>query len=248
MGPGKAFGELAILYNCTRTASIRVLCDSRVWVLDRRVFQRIMMRTGLQRIEENVNFLRSVPCSRTSVMTYLPRLRSVLEVEFYPAGAYIIRQGAAETPFPRGERHGEGRSVYQQEHVYSERKIMLACNSPFICRLYPDVSERQVRVHAAGGFGMGGGGLDDSGGSNALEDGTAKFIVGCVLKAFEFLHSRGSIVPRSEAGEPAAGLQRGCTSGLTTICGGRPDENVQHYSKGIDMVNFRSTCPGRQLV
>lgn len=23
MGPGKAFGELAILYNCTRTASIR---------------------------------------------------------------------------------------------------------------------------------------------------------------------------------------------------------------------------------
>lgn len=27
MGPGKAFGELAILYNCTRTASIRgMLC------------------------------------------------------------------------------------------------------------------------------------------------------------------------------------------------------------------------------
>lgn len=25
MGPGKAFGELAILYNCTRTASIRGL-------------------------------------------------------------------------------------------------------------------------------------------------------------------------------------------------------------------------------
>jgi cGMP-dependent protein kinase len=23
MGPGRAFGELAILYNCTRTASIR---------------------------------------------------------------------------------------------------------------------------------------------------------------------------------------------------------------------------------
>ncbi|KAH7979621.1 hypothetical protein HPB49_010199 [Dermacentor silvarum] len=28
MGPGKAFGELAILYNCTRTASVKGLFDS----------------------------------------------------------------------------------------------------------------------------------------------------------------------------------------------------------------------------
>lgn len=28
MGPGKAFGELAILYNCTRTASIRGMLTS----------------------------------------------------------------------------------------------------------------------------------------------------------------------------------------------------------------------------
>ncbi|KAK9507226.1 hypothetical protein O3M35_007132 [Rhynocoris fuscipes] len=27
MGPGKAFGELAILYNCTRTASVRGKSD-----------------------------------------------------------------------------------------------------------------------------------------------------------------------------------------------------------------------------
>ena len=36
MGPGKAFGELAILYNCTRTASIRgayeqpIFCKSMI--------------------------------------------------------------------------------------------------------------------------------------------------------------------------------------------------------------------------
>ncbi|XP_026681606.1 cGMP-dependent protein kinase, isozyme 1-like [Diaphorina citri] len=40
MGPGKAFGELAILYNCTRTASIRALTPCKVWMLDRRVFQK----------------------------------------------------------------------------------------------------------------------------------------------------------------------------------------------------------------
>lgn len=109
MGPGKAFGELAILYNCTRTASIRgkrdcegicgihnrtgddlwwflsfphgaVLSDSRVWVLDRRVFQQIMMRTGLQRIEENVNFLRSVPLLKNLSNDVLTKIADVLEV------------------------------------------------------------------------------------------------------------------------------------------------------------------------
>ena len=30
----------------------------RVWVLDRRIFQAIMMKTGLQRQEENINFLK----------------------------------------------------------------------------------------------------------------------------------------------------------------------------------------------
>ena len=63
MGPGRAFGELAILYNCTRTASVRADSgDTTIWVLDRRVFQAIMMKTGLQRREENMRFLTRYMC------------------------------------------------------------------------------------------------------------------------------------------------------------------------------------------
>uniref|UniRef100_A0A8D8A7Y8 cGMP-dependent protein kinase n=1 Tax=Culex pipiens TaxID=7175 RepID=A0A8D8A7Y8_CULPI len=334
MGPGKAFGELAILYNCTRTASIRVLCDSRVWVLDRRVFQQIMMRTGLQRIEENVNFLRSVPLLKNLSNDVLTKIADVLEVEFYPAGAYIIRQGAAGDTFflisqgtvkvtqrlpgrsveeeirilGRGEYFGEkalikedkrtaniiamspgvecltldresftkhigdlcelhekdygdaervlafrnlenqlpsldavkpelmdvelssleivgtlgvggfGRvelvkleqpgsirvfalkcmkkkhivDTRQQEHVYSERKIMLACNSPFICRLYRTYRNDKY-VYMLLEACMGGEVWTILRDRTHFEDGTAKFIVGCVLKAFEFLHSRGIV-------------------------------------------------------
>ncbi|EEC09222.1 cAMP-dependent protein kinase catalytic subunit, putative, partial [Ixodes scapularis] len=99
MGPGKAFGELAILYNCTRTASVKAVTKAKVWVLDRRVFQAIMMKTGLQRQEENIQFLRSVPLLQTLSNEVLAKMSDVLEVDFYPAGVYIIRQGTSGDTF-----------------------------------------------------------------------------------------------------------------------------------------------------
>ena len=35
MGPGRLFGELAILYNCTRTATVKACSDTKVTVDDR---------------------------------------------------------------------------------------------------------------------------------------------------------------------------------------------------------------------
>merc|ERR550532_420637 len=61
LGVGKVFGELAILYNCKRTASVRAVCDSRVWALERKVFQHIMVASGIKKIENQKNFLKSVP-------------------------------------------------------------------------------------------------------------------------------------------------------------------------------------------
>lgn len=83
MGPGKLFGELAILYNCTRTATIKALAPTKVfnaqantlgdcrlqftsislaftqvWALERSAFQTIMMNTGIIRQSEHINFLK----------------------------------------------------------------------------------------------------------------------------------------------------------------------------------------------
>ncbi|XP_037825865.1 cGMP-dependent protein kinase, isozyme 1 isoform X1 [Lucilia sericata] len=335
MGPGKAFGELAILYNCTRTASIRVLSDARVWVLDRRIFQQIMMRTGMQRIENSVNFLKSVPLLKNLSEEVLAKIADVLEVEFYPAGTYIIRQGASGDTFflisqgsvkvtqklapsteekeirtlQMGDYFGEqalinedkrtaniiamapgvecltldresfthligdlcelkeknygdenrvlamkysektkeifganvkqefpdmkltdlevvatlgiggfGRvelvkayqknrvdifalkclkkrhivDTKQEEHVFSERTIMLTCNSPFICRLYRTFRDEKY-VYMLLEACMGGEiwtMLRDRG---SFDDNAAQFIIGCVLQAFEYLHAQGII-------------------------------------------------------
>ncbi|XP_074648195.1 cGMP-dependent protein kinase 1-like isoform X2 [Tubulanus polymorphus] len=93
MGPGRAFGELAILYNCTRTASVKALTYTRIWALDRKIFQAIMMKTGLQRREENMKFLRSCPLLMNLPGDKLAKIADVLEIDFFHEGEYICREG-----------------------------------------------------------------------------------------------------------------------------------------------------------
>ena len=80
LGMGKAFGELAILYNCKRTASIKALTPGEVWTLDREVFQQISMQTGMKKIEEKLNFLKSVPLFSKLSNDILLRLSDALEL------------------------------------------------------------------------------------------------------------------------------------------------------------------------
>ncbi|TWW77897.1 cGMP-dependent protein kinase 2 [Takifugu flavidus] len=59
MHAGTAFGELAILYNCKRTATVKALSEAHIWALDRQMFQTIMRQTTQARHEEYFSFLRS---------------------------------------------------------------------------------------------------------------------------------------------------------------------------------------------
>ncbi|XP_023686656.1 cGMP-dependent protein kinase 1 isoform X1 [Brienomyrus brachyistius] len=99
MGPGKVFGELAILYNCTRTATVKTLTNVKLWAIDRQCFQTIMMRTGLIKHAEYMEFLKSVPTFQGLPEEILSKLADVLEETHYEDGEYIIRQGARGDTF-----------------------------------------------------------------------------------------------------------------------------------------------------
>ncbi|XP_031417362.1 cGMP-dependent protein kinase 1 isoform X3 [Clupea harengus] len=99
MGPGKVFGELAILYNCTRTATVKALANVKLWAIDRQCFQTIMMRTGLIKQTEYMEFLKSVPTFQGLQEEILSKLADVLEETHYDDGEYIIRQGARGDTF-----------------------------------------------------------------------------------------------------------------------------------------------------
>lgn len=99
MTSGKVFGELAILYNCKRTATIKAATDCKLWAIERQCFQTIMMRTGLIRQTEYTDFLKSVPIFKDLPEETLIKISDVLEETFYNAGDYIIRQGARGDTF-----------------------------------------------------------------------------------------------------------------------------------------------------
>lgn len=54
----KVLGELAILYNCQRTATITAITECKLWAIERQCFQTIMMRTGLIRQAQYTDFLK----------------------------------------------------------------------------------------------------------------------------------------------------------------------------------------------
>ncbi|XP_065356664.1 cGMP-dependent protein kinase, isozyme 2 forms cD5/T2 isoform X2 [Calliphora vicina] len=95
----KVLGELAILYNCQRTATITAISECKLWAIERQCFQTIMMRTGLIRQAEYTDFLKSVPIFKNLQEDTLIKISDILEETHYQEGDYIVRQGARGDTF-----------------------------------------------------------------------------------------------------------------------------------------------------
>ncbi|XP_030624578.1 cGMP-dependent protein kinase 1-like isoform X3 [Chanos chanos] len=121
--PGKVFGELAILYNCTRTATVTALTDIKLWAIDRQGFQTIMMRTGLIRHSQYMELLRSVPSFKALTEDVLSKVADVLEETHYSDGDYLIRQGATGDTF---FIISEGQVKVTQQKLANEEPVYLS--------------------------------------------------------------------------------------------------------------------------
>jgi cAMP-dependent protein kinase regulator len=59
-GPGDVFGELALLYNAPRAATIKAKQDCLLWSLDRNTFNHIVKEAAQNKREKYEDFLKSV--------------------------------------------------------------------------------------------------------------------------------------------------------------------------------------------
>ncbi|KAK4879698.1 hypothetical protein RN001_007844 [Aquatica leii] len=89
----KVFGELAILYNEKRQATIQALTKGNIWVLDQNVYQKLTLKTEIEHRNELLAFLEKVPKLNTISKQAISRVTDLLKREFYCTGDVIVRQG-----------------------------------------------------------------------------------------------------------------------------------------------------------
>jgi cAMP-dependent protein kinase regulator len=91
-GPGTSFGELALMYNAPRAATVVSTEPSVLWQLDRVTFRRILMDSAFQRRRMYESFLEEVPLLSSLTPYERSKIADALETTKYPAGSAIIRE------------------------------------------------------------------------------------------------------------------------------------------------------------
>jgi cAMP-dependent protein kinase regulator len=97
--PGESFGELALLYNAPRAATIKAKTDCILWVLDRETFNNIVKDSAQKKREKYENFLKNVDILSTIDSYELTQICDALKSEVYNKGDLIIREGESGNVF-----------------------------------------------------------------------------------------------------------------------------------------------------
>ena len=96
---GDAFGELALLYNAPRAASITSIEDCILWKLDRDTFNHIVKDSAQKKREKYEAFLEKVQIFATMEPYERSKLADAFTERKYKAGDFIIREGESGNEF-----------------------------------------------------------------------------------------------------------------------------------------------------
>jgi cAMP-dependent protein kinase regulator len=97
--PGESFGELALLYNAPRAASIVAKEDSVCFSLDRECFNGIVKDAAMKKRERYIDFLGRVEILDSLDSYEKAKICDCLQPTTFQPGEYIIKQGEQGNTF-----------------------------------------------------------------------------------------------------------------------------------------------------
>ena len=93
VGPGGIFGELALMYNNPRSASVIAMTDGLLWAVDRFTFRKVIIDIASRKRKMYEGFLRSVPLLSSLSQGEICRIADALEPSSFSSDEVVIRQG-----------------------------------------------------------------------------------------------------------------------------------------------------------
>lgn len=92
-GCGAAFGELALMYNAPRAATVKAVGTVKAWALDQMTFKYSMQTDTTEKREQNAKWLSQVPLLSDLEEVEKLTIADALISEPFKAGDTLIRQG-----------------------------------------------------------------------------------------------------------------------------------------------------------
>lgn len=87
------FGELALLYNMPRAASVQATTDGSVWAMDRQTFRKIVLKSAFQKRKMYESFLENVRLLESLEKYERENIADALQSKTYSAGEPVVKQG-----------------------------------------------------------------------------------------------------------------------------------------------------------
>ncbi|XP_004519271.1 cAMP-dependent protein kinase type II regulatory subunit isoform X2 [Ceratitis capitata] len=87
------FGELALLYNVPRAASIQAVTEGLLWAMDRQTFRRILLKSAFKKRKMYETLLDSVPMLKALKSYERMNLADALVTKHFSSNDRIIKQG-----------------------------------------------------------------------------------------------------------------------------------------------------------
>jgi cAMP-dependent protein kinase regulator len=90
---GGSFGELALMYNCPRAATVKSCGDGILWLLDRNTFRQIVIETTAKKRKRFEHFLENVAVLQNLTRAEQGKIADCMQVEEFADKEIIISQG-----------------------------------------------------------------------------------------------------------------------------------------------------------